>query len=123
MIVSLAYEAGRCGYGLYQKTTATGHDWQVVAPILISRKAGDRGKADHCDAGSVARRDRGGELTAVWVSGRDQGAVRDLTRARGDTEGNGGQYPRRVDAWGPSCCVMAESVTGSPGGRRHIFAG
>ena len=82
--VSFAYEAGPCGYGVYHETTATGHDCQVVAPSLIPRKAGDRVKTDHRDAVSLARLHRAGELTAVWVPGRDQEAVRDLNScARG----------------------------------------
>ena len=61
-----------------------GHDCQVVAPSLIPRKPGDRVKPDRRDAVSLARLHRAGELTAVWVPGQDQEAVRDLTRARED---------------------------------------
>ena len=82
--VSFAYEAGPCGYGVYREIIQTGHDCQVVAPSLIPRKPGDRVKTDRRDAVSLARLHRAGELTAVWVPGPDQEAVRDLTRARED---------------------------------------
>ena len=82
--LSFAYEAGPCGYGVYREITETGHDCHVVAPSLIPRKPGDRVKTDRRDAVSLARLHRAGELTAVWVPGRDQEAVRDLTRARED---------------------------------------
>ena len=82
--MSFAYESGPCGYGVYREITETGHDCQVVAPSLIPRKLGDRVMTDRRDAVSLARLHRAGELTAVWVPGRDQEAVRDLTRARED---------------------------------------
>ena len=69
---------------MYREITETGHDCHVVAPSLIPRKPGDRVKTDRRDAVSLARLHRAGELTAVWVPGRDQEAVRDLTRARED---------------------------------------
>ena len=82
--LSFAYEAGPCGYGVYREITGTGHDCQVVAPGLIPRRPADRVKTDRRDALTLARLHRAGELTPVWVSGPDQEAVRDLTRARED---------------------------------------
>ncbi len=55
-----------------------------MAPSLIPRKAGERVKTDRRDALNLARLSRSGELTAVWVPGPEQEAVRDLTRARED---------------------------------------
>lgn len=78
------YEAGPCGYGLYRQLVASGHVCEVVAPSLIARKAGDRVKTDRRDALSLARQSRSGDLTAVWVPGEEQEAIRDLTRARED---------------------------------------
>lgn len=78
------YEAGPCGYGLYRDLTALGHGCAVVAPSLIPRKAGERLKTDRRDALMLARLHRAGELTAVWVPGQEQEAIRDLTRARED---------------------------------------
>jgi transposase len=59
------YEAGPCGYGIQRHLSAHGHDCAVVAPSLIPKRAGDRGKTDRRDAASLARLHRAGELTAV----------------------------------------------------------
>ena len=83
-VLSFAYEAGPCGYGVYREITGTGHDCEVVAPGLIPRRPADRVKTDRRDALMLARLHRAGELTPVWVPGPDQEAVRDLTRARED---------------------------------------
>ena len=71
-VLSFAYEAGPCGYGVYRELVATGHDCMVVAPSLVPRKAGDRVKTDRRDALNLARLHRAGELRAVWVPGTDQ---------------------------------------------------
>jgi len=78
------YEAGACGYVVYRQIVASGHACEVVAPSLIPRKAGERVKTDRRDALSLARLSRSGDLTAVWVPGPEQEAIRDLTRARED---------------------------------------
>jgi transposase len=78
------YEAGPCGYVVYRQIVASGHACEVVAPSLIPRKAGERVKTDRRDALSLARLSRSGDLTAVWVPGPEQEAIRDLTRARED---------------------------------------
>ena len=66
------------------RITASGHHCDVVAPSLIPRTAGDRVKTDRRDAVKLARLHRSGDLTPVWVPGREQEAMRDLTRARED---------------------------------------
>ena len=78
------YEAGPCGYELYRQIVAAGHDCAVVAPSLIPTKAGARIKTNRRDCLSLARLDRAGELTPVWVPDAEQEAVRDLSRARED---------------------------------------
>jgi hypothetical protein len=59
-----------------------GHDCLVVAPSLIPKKPGDRVKTNRRDALSLAKLQRAGELTAVWVPDARHEAMRDLTRAR-----------------------------------------
>ncbi len=76
------YEAGPCGYGVYRLLSALGHDCAVVAPSLIPRRPGDRVKNDRRDSLGLAKLDRAGELTAVWVPGAEHEALRDLVRAR-----------------------------------------
>jgi transposase len=76
------YEAGPTGYVLYWQLTGLGVDCKVVAPTLVPTKAGDRVKTDRRDAEKLARCDRAGDLTAVWVPDAAHEALRDLIRAR-----------------------------------------
>src|SRR5215831_16751302 len=78
------YEAGPCGYGIQCHLSARGHECVVVAPSLIPKRAGDRVKTDRRDAAGLARLDRAGELTAVWVPDIGHEAMRDLVRTRLD---------------------------------------
>lgn len=57
----------------------------MVAPSLIPKKAGDRGKTDRRDAMPLARLMRSGDLTPVYVPALDDEALRDLSRAREET--------------------------------------
>src|SRR5262249_46370379 len=54
------YEAGPCGYGIQRHLSARGHECVVVAPSLIPRRAGERGKTDRRGAGQPARPEWGG---------------------------------------------------------------
>jgi transposase len=76
------YEAGPTGYVLYWQLTGLGVDCKVVAPTLVPTKAGDRVKTDRRDSEKLARCDRAGDLTAVWVPDAAHEALRDLIRAR-----------------------------------------
>lgn len=78
------YEAGPCGYVVYRHLTQRGYSCTVVAPSKTPRKSGDRVKTDRRDAISLARLERAGELTSVFVPRQDDEAMRDLTRARED---------------------------------------
>ena len=80
--VRFCYEAGPCGYGIHRQLTAAGHECSVVAPSLIPRKPGERIKTDRRDANNLARLNRAGELTPVWVPDPAHEAMRDLVRAR-----------------------------------------
>ncbi len=78
------YEAGPCGYTVYRHLTLKGYACVVVAPSKTPRKSGDRVKTDRRDAISLARLERAGELTAVFVPREEDEAMRDLSRARED---------------------------------------
>src|ERR1700712_4656187 len=80
--LTFCYEAGPTGYGLHRLIQSLGHECMVVAPSLIPRKPGDRGKTNRRDALALARLLRAGELTAVWVPDEGHEAMRDLVRAR-----------------------------------------
>ena len=78
----VCYEAGPTGYTLYWQLTAMGVHCDVIAPSLIPTTAGDRVKTDRKDAVRLARAQRAGDLTAVWVPDAATEALRDLVRAR-----------------------------------------
>ena len=80
--LAFCYEAGPCGYGVYRQLTDIGHRCDVVAPSLIPTKPGDRVKTNRRDATVLARLQRAGELTPVWVPDADHEAMRDLIRLR-----------------------------------------
>lgn len=80
--LSIAYEAGPCGYGIHRHLTKRGIHCLVVAPSLTPRKPGVRVKTDRRDAVTLARMLRSGDLTAVYVPGVEDEAIRDLSRAR-----------------------------------------
>lgn len=84
--LSVVYEAGPCGYGLYRQVRGAGHACMVTAPSLIPRRPGERVKTDRRDAKMLARLLRAGELTAVWVPDEAHEAVRDLVRCRADAK-------------------------------------
>jgi transposase len=86
VVLSFAYEAGPCGYGLCRQLRSMGHACIVVAPSLIPRRPGDRVKTDRRDAITLARLLRMGELTAVWVPDEHHEAIRDLVRCREDVK-------------------------------------
>ena len=77
--------------------TGLGHDCVVVAPSLISMKAGDRVKTDRRDALMLAKLHRAGELTPIWIpdaaheasaiGARAATAVRALSKARQHLQG------------------------------------
>lgn len=81
--LTVCYEAGPCGYGIYRRLEGmAGVTCRVVAPSLIPRRPGDRVKTNRRDAVSLARLLRAGELTAIWVPDAAHEAMRDLVRAR-----------------------------------------
>lgn len=84
--IEVCYEAGPTGYGLYRQLSSMEVPCIVVAPSLIPVRQGDRVKTDRRDALRLAQLLRAGELTPVWVPGKDDEALRDLVRAREDAK-------------------------------------
>ena len=83
-VLRTCYEAGPGGYELYRLLTSMNLSCQVIAPSLIPLAPGDRVKTDRRDARRLVRQFRSGELVAIRVPSREEEAVRDLCRARGD---------------------------------------
>ncbi len=90
----LCYEAGPCGYALYQSLTAMGMDCQVVAP-----PKNEKIKTDRRDALRLARLLRAGELIEVWVPDQEQEAVRDLCRCRADFKAQQQKLRQQLNAF------------------------
>jgi len=61
----------------------------VIAPVLIPKRAGDRVKTGRRDSVNLAGLLRAGELTPIWMPGKEQEAMRDLTRLREDMKAMG----------------------------------
>ncbi|MEO8904462.1 MAG: hypothetical protein ABI488_18975 [Polyangiaceae bacterium] len=53
--VKVCYEAGPAGYALYWQLTQLGVECEVIAPLLVPMKAGDRVKTDRPDAERLAQ--------------------------------------------------------------------
>ncbi|THB73776.1 MAG: IS110 family transposase [Desulfobacteraceae bacterium] len=84
--LSVVYEAGPTGYGIYRQLKAQNIECAVAAPSLIPIKSGDRVKTDRRDAINLARLHRSGDLTEVYVPNEEDEAIRDLSRAREDAK-------------------------------------
>ncbi len=92
------YEAGPCGFHIYRHLTGQGEECAVVSPSMIPKRSGDRVKTDRRDADGLARLHRAGELTAIYVPGVDDEAIRDLVRAREDSVYGCTQAKQRLKA-------------------------
>ena len=82
--LSVCYEAGPCGYGIYRRLNGKPDvSCQVVAPSLTPRRPGVRVKTNRRDCLTLAKLLRAEELTAIWVPDAAHEAMRDVIRARG----------------------------------------
>src|SRR6266702_1200257 len=75
--LTFCYEAGPTGYGLHRQIKDLGFECVVVAPSLIPKRPGDKGKTNRRDALSLAKLLRADELTPVWVPDGPHEAMRD----------------------------------------------
>jgi len=80
--IRACYEASGAGFVLHRVLTRDGFHCQVIAPLLIPRKPGDRRKTDRIDAVMLARLYRTGHLTPIHVPAVDQEVIRRLIRLR-----------------------------------------
>ena len=93
------YEAGPCGFGIHRYLTAQGEDCVVVNPSSMPKRSGDRIKTERRDGDALARLQRAGELTAIYIPTPDDEALRDLVRAREDAVGLSTQAKHRLKAF------------------------
>jgi transposase len=80
--VKVAYEAGPCGFWLYDQLTADGIETIVVPPSLIPLESGNRVKTDKRDSRKLAQLFEKGMLKKVHVLSEDERAHRELVRTR-----------------------------------------
>ena len=80
--LQFVYEAGVCGYAVYRQLRDLSVACDVIAPTMIPKSPGDRVKTDRRDAMALARMNRFGMLTKVWVPSESHEALRSLTRNR-----------------------------------------
>ena len=112
----VVYEAGPCGSWRDRSLPPKGYDCWVVAPSLLPKQPGDRGKTDRRDAVHRARLARSGALTAVYVPKGEEAAIRDRPRAREDTRRDLQAAKVRLKA----CWLRPERPRRSPSSFRHM---
>jgi transposase len=95
--ISVCYEAGPTGFGLYRKLLRAGFECCVVAPSMTPQDKSSRVKTDRRDAARLARFLRSGDLTPIHVPNEDTEAMRDLVRARDACRQQLGKFLLRHD--------------------------
>lgn len=135
--VRCCYEAGPCGYTLYRQLAGMGISCAVVAPSLTPVRPGDRVKTDSRDARKLARMERAGELTEVWVPDERHEVLRDLVRAREAAQQDllrskhrltkyllrqGKVAPKGIASWGQKHARWLDSLRFEDEGQSMLFA-
>ena len=80
--IKVAYEAGPCGFWLYDKLAADGIETIVVPPSLIPVESGNKVKTDKKDSRKLAHLLEKGMLKKVYVLSQEDRADRELVRTR-----------------------------------------
>jgi transposase len=80
--VKVAYEAGPCGFWLYDRLTEDGIETIVVPPSLIPIESGNKVKTDKRDSRKLAKLLESHMLKRVYVLSEDDRADRELLRTR-----------------------------------------
>lgn len=80
--IRVAYEAGPCGFWLYDKLKADGIDTIVVPPSLIPIESGNRVKTDKRDSRKLAQLLEKNMLKKIYVLSEEERAHRELVRTR-----------------------------------------
>lgn len=80
--VKVAYEAGPCGFWLYDRLTEDGIETIVVPPSLIPIESGNKVKTDKRDSRKLARLLENDMLKRVYVLSEEDRVDRELLRTR-----------------------------------------
>jgi transposase len=86
--VQVAYEAGCMGYTLHRTLTEFGFDSRVIPPNKVFHRGDDKVKTDKRDALDIAWMLRRDEGESIAIPTKEDEAVRDLIRCRGDLQEN-----------------------------------
>jgi transposase len=80
--IKVAYEAGPCGFWLYDRLTEGGIETIVVPPSLIPIESGNKVKTDKRDSRKLAQLLEGNMLKRVYVLTEEDRVDRELLRTR-----------------------------------------
>ena len=80
--IKVAYEAGPCGFWLYDKLTEDGVETIVVPPSLIPVESGNKVKTDKRDSRKLAKLLESNMLKRVYVLNEEDRVDRELLRTR-----------------------------------------
>src|SRR5512135_3766315 len=80
--IKVAYEAGPCGFWLYDRLTEEEIETIVVPPSLIPVESGNKVKTDKRDSRKLARLLENNMLKRVYVLSEEDRADRELLRTR-----------------------------------------
>ena len=80
--VKVAYEAGPCGFWLYDRLTEDGIETIVVPPSLIPIESGNKVKTDKRDSRKLAKLLENNMLKRVYVLNEEDRVDRELLRTR-----------------------------------------
>jgi transposase len=80
--IKVAYEAGPCGFWLYDRLTEDRIETIIVPPSLIPLESGNRVKTDKRDSRKLARLLENNMLKKVHVLSEEERAHRELVRTR-----------------------------------------
>jgi transposase len=80
--IRVAYEAGPCGFWLYDRLTEDGIESIVVPPSLIPIESGNKVKTDKRDSRKLARLLENNMLKRVYVLNEEDRVDRELLRTR-----------------------------------------
>ncbi|MEA3448362.1 MAG: IS110 family transposase [Bacteroidota bacterium] len=95
----IVYEAGYCGFWIYEKFKACGIDCMVVHPADVPTTDKEkRQKNNRVDCRKLARSLSNGELTAIYVPHRDALEDRSLIRSRRNLVKQQTRYKNRIKA-------------------------
>jgi transposase len=94
--LKVAYEAGPCGFSLYDILAENGIDAIVVPPSLIPIESGNRVKTDKRDSRKLAQLLESNMLKKVFVLTEEERMHRDLLRTRRQLVDHRGSVARQI---------------------------